>query len=234
VQVGNHEDVPGTITNASGTFDVQFAAFTARYHMPYENSNGNQNLWFSYDFGSIHFTSISSESNYTTGSAQWNWVEADLAAANARRNVTPFLIFCLHRPIMSVDLDEYTSHIPGAPLARAFEPLFKKYKVDLVLQGHEHEYERTHAIYNGTIITMPSGPDNATYVNPGAPIYVVQGASGAMQEESWLSPIPAWSAVHMQNVYGYGRMAITGGTSLNYTFIDTEGTLWDAFQIVRQ
>jgi hypothetical protein len=44
--VGNHESSPGTVTNASGTFNQTFAAFSARFRMP---SNGNANLWFAYE-----------------------------------------------------------------------------------------------------------------------------------------------------------------------------------------
>lgn len=74
---------------------------------------------------------------------------------------------------------------------------------------------------------------NNSYENPGAPIYVVQGSSGAMQEESYTEPIPDWSAVHMDNVYGFGRMTIIGGSQLNYVFVDTDGVVHDAFQIVK-
>jgi hypothetical protein len=38
--VGNHEATPGNLTNASGTYPLPFAAFSARYVMP---RNGNAN-----------------------------------------------------------------------------------------------------------------------------------------------------------------------------------------------
>lgn len=40
--VGNHESTPGNLTNVSGTFPLEFAAFSARYRMP---RNGNANYW---------------------------------------------------------------------------------------------------------------------------------------------------------------------------------------------
>ena len=42
--VGNHESTPGSLINASGTFDQQFAAFSARWRMP---RNGFDNFYYS-------------------------------------------------------------------------------------------------------------------------------------------------------------------------------------------
>ena len=50
--VGNHESTPGTLTNASGSFPLPFAAFSARYGagMP---TNGNAGFWFTYSYGAV-------------------------------------------------------------------------------------------------------------------------------------------------------------------------------------
>lgn len=78
--------------------------------------------------------SVSSEDDYSVGSPQWLWANATLAAVN--RSETPWLIFVLHRPVLCSDTSEETSHIPGAPLSAAFEPIFMRWGVDLVIQGH--------------------------------------------------------------------------------------------------
>ncbi len=199
-------------------------------------SNGNQNLWFSTNIGPIHITSLSSEHNFSIGSPQWQWLQADLAAID--RTVTPWSFVSIHRPVYSSDADEYSSHCPGAALPMALEPLFVQYKVDLVLQGHEHCAERTQAHINGTVVTAAVNQGNGTaantYVNPGAPIYIVQGSSGAMQEEKWVDPQPEWSAFRIEDVYGYGIMHVTGANLLEYQFVDTQRQVWDAWRIVRQ
>lgn len=229
VVVGNHENTPGTITNSSGTFNVDFAAFTARFQMP---GNGNGNFWHSYDFKNVHYVAACSECDYSAGSPQLAWLEADLAAANANRAVVPWVIFMLHRPIYSADNDGWSAHRPGCPLAVAFEPLLLAHSVDLVIQGHEHCWERSAAVNNGTVVTLPTGPDNV-YTNPGAPIYIVQGTSGADQEETFVTPTPAWSLVQTNNVYGYGKMIVTGAERLDYTFIDINGEVHDTWSIVK-
>ena len=47
------------------------------------------------------------------------------------------------------------------------------------------------------------------YVNPEHPVYVVQGTSGAMLKNKWVSPTPEWSARRLSR-YGYGRITIKG------------------------
>jgi hypothetical protein len=79
----------------------------------------------------------------------------------------------LHRPVLSAAVLEWESHCPGGPLSAALEPLFYAAGVDAVLAGHIHSYERTHAVFNGTVRGRPA-PNSTTYVDPGAPIYAVQ------------------------------------------------------------
>jgi acid phosphatase type 7 len=53
-----------------------------------------------------------------------------------------------HRPYLDSDQDEYDSHSPTGQFITTFEPLFLKYGVDLVLNGHMHCYERTLPVIN--------------------------------------------------------------------------------------
>lgn len=226
---GNHENVPGNYTDAAGvTTPIDFAAYVARYSLSLAPA-GSNTLYFSFNAGPVHFIALCSEIAYSNGSAQYAWLAADLAAVD--RSLTPWVIAMLHRPIYSADSDEFPSHSPGGPLSVALEPIFMAYEVDLVIQGHMHEGERTHAVFNGTVATLPTA--GGVYVNPRAPIYVLQGTSGALQEETFLDPLPAWSAFALNGVYGYGRMRIQGGASLSYEFVATNGTVVDAWGIVK-
>lgn len=140
----------------------------------------------------------------------------------------------LHRPVLSAAVLEWEDHSPGAKLSAALEPLFRDARVDVVVTGHIHSHERTHAVFNGTVITLPSGPDNATYVDPAAPIYVCSGASGALPENVFFDPAPAWSAARVLGTYGYSRLALaTEGRvrTLRWDFVDVFGELVDAWGI---
>jgi hypothetical protein len=53
-----------------------------------------------------------------------------------------------------------------------------KYKVDIVQVGHLHNYERTWPTYKGKAVLK--GTNSTHYLNPEAPVYVVQGTAGAL------------------------------------------------------
>lgn len=54
-----------------------------RFHMPsYRNRRDNAPFWYSFDYGSVHFTVISTEHSLVPGSRQYDWLEAELAAVD--------------------------------------------------------------------------------------------------------------------------------------------------------
>ena len=67
------------------------------------------------------------------GSAQFQWLERDLASVD--RSQTPWVVFTTHRPVFCSSKDEFSQHKLEEEL---LEPIFLKYKVDLVLTGHMH------------------------------------------------------------------------------------------------
>lgn len=110
------------------------------------------------------------------------------------------------------------------------EQLVNKYKIDVVQTGHLHDYERTYPTFNGNPVM--DGVNHTHYINPRAPIYVVQGTAGALIREKFIKPKPEWSAVRMER-YGYGRMLIKGNT-LKYQYITIpSGKVADEWSIVK-
>lgn len=79
--------------------------------------------------GSVDFFILDSEAFMP---AQKTWLAQQLARAQQ-----PWKVVILHRPLYSSGL-----HGGSRSLREALEPLLKTYKVDLVLSGHEHNYER--------------------------------------------------------------------------------------------
>lgn len=208
--VGNHEDF------------FNFASYDARFNMPGAETGGNASFWWSMDQGAMHITSFSTESPYTPGSPQYEWIEQDFAAARANPN-TKWLVFSGHRPLYSSDNDEWTFHQPGCPLLVSLEPLIEKYQVDVVLTGHCHMYERTWPVLNGTAFnaTVPGACSGEKDHELGlenekadfwdqvdatlplqvfdrdaqeiAPVYIVQATAGVFQIEKLIEPQPEWS-----------------------------------------
>jgi len=101
-------------------------------------------------------------------------------------------------------------------------------------------YDRTHPVFNGSVLG-PVPPANASvYVRPAAPLYVCAGTSGGLPENVFIEPPPVWSAVRHNGVFGYGRLeaaaAQTRGDDhvLNYTQLGMFGQAVDWFQLRKE
>jgi Calcineurin-like phosphoesterase len=93
---------------------------------------------------------------------QLAWLEATLASATER-----WRIVMLHHPA-------YSAGYQGSNLAvrRRFAPLFSRYGVQLVLSGHDHDYQRskpidgvTYVVSGGAAGTRRTGEDDFTAVS---------------------------------------------------------------------
>ena len=101
------------------------APFREVFNLPGDNGE----KWYSYDYGRVHFVALDTESDY---SKQMKWLEQDLAATQL-----PWTIIYMHRP-------PYSSGAHGSDmrLRNKLEPVLHRYGVQLVLAGHDHDYER--------------------------------------------------------------------------------------------
>jgi len=230
---GNHESTPGTVTNASGTFPQEFAAFATRFAMP---ANGDANFRYSWAYGPAFFVSFDTEHDFSAASPQIAWLTATLAAVD--RATFPWLFLTMHHPALSSDSDEAGDHTPGGPLSVVLSPLLAKYKVDAVFQGHQHNYERTAAVYaaTGEVLSLPDARN--VYTNPAGPVYIVAATSGAILDQNkWIAPTN-WSLVRDGDNYGFGMMALNTTADgaqrvLTYTFIDIDNNVHDQWSIVK-
>ncbi|KAF4136561.1 Calcineurin-like phosphoesterase [Phytophthora infestans] len=189
VLVGNHEaecHSPRCQASRSKSKALgNYTAYNTRLKMPYEESSGTSNMWHSLDHGPIHFTSLSTESDYPNAPAnaftiwtkngnfgdQLSWIEADLKKADANRENT-------------------------AKVQAAFEDLLLKYKVDVVLTGHKHYYERHLPIASPKAVLDGVSEDFKVYENPQAPVHILSGGAGQSEGLSF-SPkhTSSWNAV---------------------------------------
>ncbi len=113
---------------ASGNHDyhtMQGAPFREVFNLPGDSGE----KWYSYDWGRVHFVALDTEADY---SEQVKWLERDLAA-----NQLPWKVIYMHRPPYSSG-----SHGSDTTLRNKLAPVLKKYGVQLVLSGHDHDYER--------------------------------------------------------------------------------------------
>ena len=171
-----------------------------RFHMP-ESRNGNQPWWYSFEYGLVHFTVFSTEHNFTHASPQYAWLLSDLKSVD--RSHTPWLILATHRPL-------YTSQrVPpdtkvSKHLRQILEPLFHETRVNLLISGHIHSYERTCAVYQERCVS-----NGVTYV--------VVGTGGTAVEDSGAWKVD-WSK-RFEAVNGYGRVTVANASSLLWEFV---------------
>ncbi|MGE0711769.1 MAG: metallophosphoesterase [Planctomycetota bacterium] len=166
-----------------------------------------EELYYSFEWGDAKFVAIEANSTFqfVQVGAHMDWLRRELA-----QNTKKWLIVFFHPPLYSAG-----QHGDNHALQQVLGPLFESYGVDLVLTGHDHDYERTKAIkdYN----------QRAGY--PGL-VHVVTGGGGADLRP--VNPTPrtevAISAHH------YLRVEISGDW-LTGEAVDAQGKVIDRFSV---
>ncbi|GAA4777210.1 metallophosphoesterase [Actinomycetospora chlora] len=122
-------------------------------------------------------TEIPTNAGYS-GGAQAAWLRQTLTALRADPSVDWVVAFFHHCAFATSK-----AHASDAGVRAAVAPLFDEFGVDLVLQGHNHQYERTNPIRRGRSVVQ--APDGAT-VRPetDGTTYVCVG-SGGRPRYSW-------------------------------------------------
>jgi hypothetical protein len=109
--------------------------------------------------------------NYSAG-AQTKWLTRQLAAYRADKNID-FIVAYFHECAYCTA----TAHASDGGVRDMWTPIFDQYSVDLVINGHNHVYERTDPLKAGAVTT--SAPIGSTvYSATQGTTYVVAGSAG--------------------------------------------------------
>lgn len=139
---------------------------------------------------------------------QTAWLEHQLASTPATWKFVAY-----HHPAYS--------SAPGrdnTAVRQHWTPLFDRYHVDLVLQGHDHAYLRTHPLKDGQKVASPAE----------GTVYVVSVAGTKMYQQAARD----YTAVGLTNVATYQVLDLhISGNRLVYRAYDLDGTLHDQFII---
>ena len=130
---------------AAGNHDYETergAPFREVFNLP-----GNEK-WYSYDYGPIHFAVLDTEADYAT---QAKWLDRDLGESKAAWKVV-----YLHKPPYSSG-----EHGSDPALRRLLAPVVEAHGVQLVLAGHDHDYERMKP-QNGVAYVVTGGGGRGT------------------------------------------------------------------------
>ncbi|WP_010275852.1 purple acid phosphatase family protein [Paenibacillus senegalensis] len=198
---GNHDQV-----------DKQAAAFISHFHLP---DNGAANLLpgttYTFDYGPVHFVMLNSEGKFKE---QAEWLKRDLEV-----NRKPWVIVAIHRPAYGGNQTK--------KVIKHWVPLFDEYGVDLVLQGHNHEYSRSYPLKNGDITSS-----DGSMASSDGTVYVTINTSGQKFNEKKESQF--YHKVHLQNrKQMYAAITVTDDT-LSYQAYAVDGELVDEFELERK
>lgn len=175
--------------------------------------------------------------DYSEDSGRYKWTAA--AIDGARANSIPWIVGVMHTPCLSVG--RYAC-LPGKPLM----DLMLSKKVDLVLSGHEHLYQRTMQLAHGVkcpgitpkVFVEECIKDGSNAMSKGAgTVFVTVGTGGkelrAVNKGDSEEPyFAAYSGTNASPSYGFLDLHMTD-KALHGSFIPVDGTFTDSFAISR-
>lgn len=222
---GNHDYFDGTVDSAS-LYRVRANKNIHYYDVVNNFMNGegggepsNTEAYYSFDYSNIHFISLDTYGFEKLGDDhtkilavngdQSNWLKRDLAKANANPAINWVIVFTHIAPFSGGSHNSDTEK-DLIQIRENLVPILDAYKVDMVLTGHSHNYERSrlmrgHSTISSNFVMATHNPaigSNAQgngrydgtpnscfyYKNSAAPknegiIYVVNGAGGRKHDD---------------------------------------------------
>jgi predicted phosphodiesterase len=149
------ESVP--MIAAHGNHDTNSVNFFSLFAMP-----GNEQV-FSLDYGAFHLTMLNDtpENEADIAGKERDFLEADLTA----HDDAAWKIVMHHKPLWSAA----GNHGSDPVLQAQWGPIYDSHHVDLVINGHDHNYERSFPMFGNQVKATPAE----------GTVYLVAGSAGA-------------------------------------------------------
>jgi len=232
---------PFMVTPGNHEIYTNYSFLNMRTRMPLYNKTSNH--YFSFNVGKAHILAINYyfyRDNPQHKKRMFDWIEADLKAAVANRAERPWIFIATHQPIYCSlnaegDLPDkrcynfYSRYIE-------LDELFNKYKVDMVLQGHVHNWERMGPTYKNKSMDYGSWSESQRkthMANPEAPIYTIEGAAGNSYFMAGNTPLADYS-INVDSTLSFSTITIVNSTALKYEHINSQnGHVMDYFYVLK-
>lgn len=194
---------PGNHENERGNGPIGYGAYQAYFGLPDSGSDPElRGLWYAFTAGSVRVIILANDdvcyqdggNSYVrgySGGAQKRWLEQELERSRGNKDID-WIVVCMHQTAVSTG-----NKTNGADLGirENWLPLFDRFNVDLVVCGHEHHYERSHAI-RGTLPTdtltpnpVDAQPDSID-TSKGTVHLVIGGGGTSIPSNTMLFPEP--------------------------------------------
>jgi hypothetical protein len=201
----------------------------------YKNAFGLDNLYYSFDYRHVHFIIMSTLSPFNVTSDQYKFIEEDLKKASENEDID-WVVVTNYGPF-------YTSpsaHPAKNDIRNIYHPRFDRYGVDLVLHGHNENYQRTYPLtYNPSKGSNPTVTNKFTTGyngNNDGVIYAIVGTAG-----EGIHPLEGrhpYMATQFAGNFGFLNIDISNGnahTNMTATFYDNQGSIVrDQFTIKKE
>ncbi|WP_420151688.1 fibronectin type III domain-containing protein [Spirosoma sp.] len=178
--------------------------------LPENGPDGLKETVYFVDYQGTRFISLNSQAallDSAVMTTEANWLVQTLS-----NNPNRWTVVVHHHPIYSTkqgrDNDDWRARM---------EPIYKKFGVDLVLQGHDHTYGRG--------LNMPLGKSRK---HPDGPIYVVSVSGPKMYDIG----LQNWMDRAASNTQLYQTISINGD-KLTYQSYTVTGEKYDSFELVK-
>jgi hypothetical protein len=188
--------------------------------------------YYSFDVQNVHFLAISTElKNEPDKLDQLNFVKNDLSNASSNPAIDWIVVYFHSQAYTTKSFNG-----PDKIMRDTYHPLFDKYNADVVLQAHNHNYQRSYPLnYNEVVPDKPIKVSNETnnyYSDLSGPIFVTVGTGGNGLYPLWGKP--DYIVNHTNSSYGFLNVdVINNGTKLSAKFLSNNGTVEDQFTIVK-
>lgn len=214
----------------------------------------NHKEYYSFNYGNVHFISIDSYGTepttnyrvYDTLSDQYTWLKQDLAA-----NTQAWTVIYFHHPPYTMGTHNSDTEWELYTIRQHLIQLFDRFGVDLVLNGHSHNYERSYLLkghtgdestFRKSLHCLDSGsafyngsPKSCPYIKNGSgargTVYAVAGAAG--RNGSGQTSFPH-EALPFSQISGNGALYFeVEDNKLQAYYLSADSTIKDRFTIYK-
>lgn len=200
---------------------------------PYKTFFGHSTTYFTFKFRNVQFFVCDTNINCDDGSNQHNFISNALVASQSD-NTIKWRVAVFHHPMYGASSEHSYN---AADTRQNFHQLFVQNKVNFVVTGHNHNWQRTHQLAFNS-----SSPGNPTVVDSSSPyssagagfIHVISGTGGHDTGSGLysLGSQPSYQAFQNRSHNGVWEMVSTNsGSTLTCRFRDIDGDTYDTFTI---
>ena len=242
--VGNHE-IEG------GQGELGYDGYLARVALPGNGPSGVPTAWTS-RHGNVAFVNLDgNDVSYEiavnhgwTGGAQDTWLDTTLAGLRADPAID-WIVVGFHHCAYCTN----AVHASEGGVRERWVPLFDRYQVDLVVNGHNHCYERSHPMRGGAPVAEIGGGGQVDAAS--GTTYITAGGGGQTGYPTFLAPLSTvtvagghrlpevvdWSAYrYISNSIAYADVdpgEPGGTTTMTVVALDTAGAELERVTLVR-